>query len=210
MTDFFEFPNVGVSFNRLSEEDLEPIWREVRAIQANWDRNPVHASRLAGQFQQAYTLIDCKVHLNHLILPLCDEYHYKYNYSGRINMLDYALPISMGDPWVNFQRAGEVNPIHTHSGAMSYVIWLQLPYDRDEEAAQGPGHGTAKNLSGHFSFHYSNALGQLQHYHIAADYRQEGTLMLFPSELAHSVNPFYTSSEYRISVSGNVHFKTQG
>jgi len=208
MTDWFEFPNLGVSINRLNDQELAPIWEEVRAIQANWLRNPHHGARLAGQFEHEYTLIDSKPHLAKIIEHLTDEYHRKYDYLGKISMMDQARPIQMGDPWVNFQRKGETNPIHTHGGVMSFVLWLQLPYSIAEEEAQGPGAKSARNLAGHFSFHYSGILGNLNHYHIPADYKQEGTLMLFPSELAHSVNPYYTSDEYRISISGNVHFKT--
>ena len=32
-------------------------------------------------------------------------------------------------------------------------------------------------------------------------------ILLFPSEMYHGVYPFYTSDDYRISVSGNFNFK---
>jgi len=32
---------------------------------------------------------------------------------------------------------------------------------------------------------------------------------MFPSQLIHAVYPFYTSDEYRISVSGNIKFKVE-
>ena len=207
MTTWFEFPNLGVSINQLNDDELAPIWAEVHAIQDNWTRNPSHSARLAGQFEHEYTLIDSKPHLAKIIEHLCDEYHHKYDYLGKISVMSEAKPVRMGDPWVNFQRKGETNPIHTHGGVMSFVLWLRLPYSIAEEEHKGPGAKSAKNLAGHFSFHYSGILGTLQHYHIPADYKQEGTLLLFPSELAHSVNPFYTSDEYRISISGNVHFQ---
>jgi hypothetical protein len=35
----------------------------------------------------------------------------------------------------------------------------------------------------------------------------ENTLLLFPAKLTHAVYPFYSSDDYRISVSGNVVFK---
>ena len=45
---------------------------------------------------------------------------------------------------------------------------------------------------------------KIREYNISADEKYENTLMVFPSSLYHSVNPFYTSDEYRISVSGNI------
>jgi hypothetical protein len=35
----------------------------------------------------------------------------------------------------------------------------------------------------------------------------EGKMALFPADLNHIVYPFYTSEDYRISISGNVGFK---
>ena len=40
---------------------------------------------------------------------------------------------------------------------------------------------------------------------ITKDY--EGTGFFFPSYSTHGVNPFYTSDDYRITISGNLHVK---
>ena len=34
----------------------------------------------------------------------------------------------------------------------------------------------------------------------------EGQMVMFPSKLQHLVYPFYTSDDYRITVSGNINF----
>jgi hypothetical protein len=34
-------------------------------------------------------------------------------------------------------------------------------------------------------------------------------MMLFPSKLKHGVNPFYTSDDYRISISGNIRIQNE-
>jgi hypothetical protein len=206
MSDYFEFPNLGVSVSRLTDEQLVPIWTEVDAIQANWDRNPKHNSKLMGQIEQEYTLVDSRAHIESLVIAVTKDYLDKYNYSGRTHRIDGGATeqLTLTPPWVNFQKAGEENPIHTHGGLMSFVLWLQLPYDIKTEQEQAPGRASRKCLAGHFNFHWTDILGQLQHYHIPADRTREGTLVLFPSELAHSVNPFYTSDEYRITISGNI------
>ena len=36
----------------------------------------------------------------------------------------------------------------------------------------------------------------------------EGTMLFFPSQLNHSVNPFYNCDEDRISISGNISLNT--
>ena len=40
------------------------------------------------------------------------------------------------------------------------------------------------------------------------DSQYENTICVFPSILNHAVFPFYTSDEYRISVSGNIYLKS--
>ena len=39
---------------------------------------------------------------------------------------------------------------------------------------------------------------------ITLDHTYEGTILIFPAWLQHMVTPFYTSDDYRISVSGNL------
>jgi hypothetical protein len=50
-------------------------------------------------------------------------------------------------------------------------------------------------------------LGRIKQVPIPVDSSYEGTIMMFPSALNHGVYPFYTSDEYRISVSGNIRIK---
>jgi hypothetical protein len=54
-----------------------------------------------------------------------------------------------------------------------------------------------------FNFHYTDILGNITHYSLPVDKTWEKKLIVFSSDLNHSVNPFYTSNEYRISVAGN-------
>jgi len=39
---------------------------------------------------------------------------------------------------------------------------------------------------------------------VEVDKSWEGTIIMFPAFLHHMVHPFYTSDEYRISISGNL------
>ncbi|BCU96073.1 MAG: hypothetical protein CM15mV11_1480 [Caudoviricetes sp.] len=41
--------------------------------------------------------------------------------------------------------------------------------------------------------------------HIPLDKNYEWKMVLFPSRMYHGVNPFYTSDEYRVSISGNLY-----
>jgi len=46
-------------------------------------------------------------------------------------------------------------------------------------------------------------LGNIRSHDLPVDKSYEKKLLLFPATMRHSVYPFYTSDDYRISVSGN-------
>ena len=37
------------------------------------------------------------------------------------------------DVWLNYQKKYEFNPLHQHSGSLSWVVWLKIPYDLKNE-----------------------------------------------------------------------------
>jgi len=107
--------------------------------------------------------------------------------------------------WVNFQKKYEFNPLHSHTGIMSFVIWMQIPYDWENEI-QRPGlREMAKKKIGNFSF----VSRDFTDYTFTMSPKLEGHMVLFPSDLRHEVHPFYTSDEERISISGNIYFELQ-
>ena len=124
--------------------------------------------------------------------------------------LDEDREIIIDTSWVNFQKKYEFNPPHTHSGLFSWIIFVQIPYNlEDEENYFLPEHLTqTSKLNFLFSkpiFH--GGRGDIANIIVNVDKSYEGKILVFPAELMHSVNPFYTSDDYRITVSGNVIFK---
>ena len=112
------------------------------------------------------------------------------------------------DLWVNFQKKYEHNPSHHHSGDLSFVIWKKIPYNLEEERkASRFGNDERSRSAGVFSFEYpdSSMLGGIRQYRIPLSKDHENILVLFPSFLLHSVYPFYSSDDYRISISGNLY-----
>tara|TARA_R110000868_G_scaffold158587_2_gene386772 strand:+ start:244 stop:906 length:663 start_codon:yes stop_codon:yes gene_type:complete len=108
------------------------------------------------------------------------------------------------DIWVNFQKKHEFNPLHDHYGSLSFVYWVKIPYKNEEESKLPHFKGnTLKNPV--FTFVYSIPDNiKLQKYSINVDNTFEGQMIIFPSWLEHMVTPFYTSDDYRISISGNL------
>jgi hypothetical protein len=98
------------------------------------------------------------------------------------------------EPWINIQHKHEYLPNHTHTGNISYSLWMKIPYVNETGS------------SGRFEFTYNTLLGNIIRKDVKLDKDMEGTLMMFPSKLQHCAYPFYTSDESRISISGNIGF----
>lgn len=131
--------------------------------------------------------------------------------------IDYTpkLKIDDRDQWVNFQKKYEFNPEHSHSGILSFVIWHDIPFYMEDELDKSPSQKTKldNRESGYFKFtpQYGEPLSHSsKKVLIAADKRFNGTICIFPSVLTHSVYPFYSSDDYRISFSGNLKFENFG
>ena len=75
-----------------------------------------------------------------------------------------------------------------------------------DEKARLP-HIRNEDFKGMFAFFYSEPGGKIFQEAIPVDKKWEGKICLFPASLDHCVYPFYTSDEYRVSISGNLGFK---
>ena len=99
--------------------------------------------------------------------------------------------------WINFQKNDEYNPEHTHTGDLSFVIYLDMPSALQEENVAYTG---TRSGPGSIVFRYGedNDWAASMHTFLPA----KGDIFIFPAKLAHTVFPF-KSVGTRISVSGN-------
>ena len=95
-----------------------------------------------------------------------------------------------------------------HGGIFSFVLYVNVPYFIDDEKKNVSGINSNRNIPGHFEFTYTDILGTIQSIAIPVDKTYENTILIFPSKMTHCVYPFYTSDDYRISVSGNFGIQT--
>ena len=42
-------------------------------------------------------------------------------------------PYYMNTWWVNYQKQNEFNPLHDHSGVYSFIVWMKIPTNHDEQ-----------------------------------------------------------------------------
>jgi len=192
------FNNLGFLSVDLSEDDVRPIVEEVKEIYKNFEKSTRFNQGLAGHLNNEYYLFKCKEHIEKLLLPLVYEYKNTFPHLECKNE-GYFLE----NVWVNYQKKHEFNPVHHHFGVFSFALWLRVPYYIQEEYKIFPHINPGENITANFCFQYTDALGEIQRHPVAADKTYENKLLFFPAKMRHFVNPFYTSDEYRISVSGN-------
>jgi hypothetical protein len=199
--------NPGYLLSPLTASELGPIWQAVKDIQADYAMAQANNDYLTGNIEHQYQL-PITEHVEQVLGPRVQEYVDQFGYAHKLQHLTMPRPLKIWhkDLWVNFQQQGEFNPPHHHSGIFSFVIWLQVPYLESQELAAGPGHQGYEPQSGDFVFQYVDSLGQIRPHRMHVDQGLEGYLCVFPSELTHYVNPFYSTKELRISVAGNLKY----
>ena len=100
--------------------------------------------------------------------------------------------------WINFMKKGEFNPPHTHSGDITFVIYLDVPKEIYQEdllnTDRKGGPGCVYFTYGDPANNWSCNMQKFK--------PQTGDMLMFPTNLHHMVAPF-RSDVTRISVSGN-------
>ena len=177
--------------------ELAPIWNEVSQLQNDFESGSKYNRYLAGNLDLEFRLVQSESYISDLMMPVAHQYVSEYYENTNPSKL------YLDSSWVNFQKKYEFNPPHNHHSLLSFVIWLQIPYTIEEELRARPAVPSERNFSGQFMFHYPNVLGEMYHYNIPADKQYTNLAMIFPGSLTHSVSPFYSSDNFRISVSGN-------
>lgn len=186
---------------KFTKDELQFLYDELDALQHNgFKGNDKMSWQLIGAIEHEYRLsIDTQNSLETLLQPLLRQQVTQTTFSNEFSALNDDVPIVMNDTWVNFQKKYEYNPVHHHMGVFSFVLWLKIPYTRESEN----NHPGAKGMNGNFCMFFTDQQGKIQTNEIQLDDSYEGICLMFPSETRHCVYPFYTSDEYRISVSGN-------
>lgn len=201
MTNLLQLDTYGVVHHELS--DIDFLLNEVSIIQNDFNAAKDASYKLVGHIKKQYELSDnCVKQLESSLMPLVERYSREKNfltnkYNVSLDDTHFCLP----DAWVNFQEKYEYNPVHNHGGIFSFVIWLKVPYNREEEDETG-------TCNGKFELFYQDTMGGLSAVTLPIDKSFENTMLLFPAQMHHCVYPFYTSDDYRVSIAGNFFLKS--
>ena len=207
--------NRGFLLNKIPSEISSTIDTEVNNLINSSNKIKVN-HLLAGQIEKEYQYTPSSLVLKY-IQNLVGQYEdfsqgYLAKQIGKQFPDNTPIKLTTTPFWVNLQKKYEYNPIHDHSGILSFVIWHKVPFLYKDEVKQDP---TEKyklfsnpkipvSVNGLFGFVYASSKGQIKTEYLPIDKNWEGYIAMFPADLFHLVNPFYTSDDYRISISGNI------
>lgn len=167
----------------------------------NYEENSkiIDSYNLAGNIKNEYLII----RIDSEIIQYFEKCAYEFlSETDQTILLDNDVKIRT-NLWVNKQKKYEFNPIHKHTGIMSFVCWIQIPYDLQEELNLDNCKNSNTPRNSLFEFLHFDHVGKIQTTPLKVDKSWEGKCIFFDSQLYHQVYPFYTSDDYRISISGN-------
>ena len=207
-----QLPNIGVLEAKLPYELFEGLSNEIERLTTEGGALKYNHN-LVGHIEEEYSLNHVKDHLEEFLIAMASTWQEANPglidaYEEAVKLKDWSLYLD--SMWYNKQKKYEFNPLHFHSGALSFVIWIKIPYELEDEINYFPPVcGVEDDVEGNtytskFCFYYTNSMGRITPAMIPVDKTYEGTIVMFPSEMLHAVYPFYTSDDYRISVSGNL------
>jgi len=198
-----QFPNPGFLTYQLTKDEMDFVWGRINEVT---DTKQVN-DRLAGNISKSYDMglyaLDI---INNIIFCLAHEYEEQFRKPYEDQVAGKATyHIALRDWWVNYQYQNEFNPMHSHNGIFSWVIWMKIPTEFEDQAKLPiAANSNAKNKISSFNFTYTNSLGEVIDHTISMGKIKEGTMCFFPAKLKHCVYPFFNCDEARISVAGNI------
>ena len=194
--------NAGWIIKKLTQVELDFVWYCIDTKRA--EKNDIQYN-LAGNITSSYELHDHqKLFWNSVVKPLVKDYqqhyhnHHKDKPEGKLYLHNW---------WVNYQNQTEFNPLHSHSGVYSFVIWMKIPTNYEDQKKLPMANQSNSSVISNFLFTYTDILGTIRSMTYEMSPEVEGTMILFPSSLNHEVYPFYNCNETRVSVSGNISYQ---
>jgi len=164
-----------------------------------------YQNHLVGHIKEEYSTTPSD-EFNNFIINSMKNNDICRTYTNTIDVLSKNVPFFCENLWFNFQKKHEFNPVHFHTGVISFVIFMQIPYNLKDEDLVFPD-TNKKNVSSatsRLAFLTTNTMGAIEETRCNVDESYLNKMIVFPAKLQHLVYPFFTSDKERITVSGNV------
>jgi len=178
----------------MSKEFCELMLDEGLKVRGKSDE--LYTNKLAGHIGEQYKLDRTKIMPK--LAVFLEAYSIGYNqWRGGGGMKPKAKLLSL---WINYMKAGDFNPPHSHGADLSFVAFPDVPKEIEEECAAFKG--TMRGPGG-ISWIYGE--GDKTCISVVHQLPKTGDLYIFPAALKHYVFPF-KSPVTRVSISGNILF----
>ena len=155
-------------------------------------------TKLAGIIKEEYSFINKEQFVPYIsqVLGVYDQAFQKHKnvYYKPEDRPQYLLSAM----WVNYMKKNEFNPPHDHGDELSFVIFLDVPEQLQQEQKDYIG-----NSGGPGSLGFLYGEGNRQAITYQAIHPKNRDMFIFPAWVKHYVAPFY-SDVTRISVAGNI------
>jgi len=180
--------------SKLAEDMIEEL------LEAGIKTQEKHNHHLAGHIENQYAYPEIfKEEFYKKFAPYLNVYRHEH---CKYHNLDPSISVEMHaiDLWINFMKAGDFNPMHTHGYDLSFVIYLSVPEEISHECKKFEGVGAGP---GNITFQFTQRAKPEWATTGKSYLPEKGDLFIFPALLQHWVAP-YKSEVTRISVSGNL------
>ena len=195
--------NLGWLKLKLDDKEVKFLWDMIN------ERGEKINDRLAGNIDSSYEIYDKGGWFTENVLLECGiKYEKHYGNIWSKVPITGSHPFTLSSMWVNYQKQYEFNPLHDHTGVFSFVIWMQIPTDYEDQKQISIAKDSNVDVVSNFVLNYHNTLGMIAQHVYAMSKEMEGTMLFFPSQLMHSVYPFFNCNKDRISISGNISIDT--
>ncbi len=199
--------NLGWIETQLDEHHIEFLWKRIKESDGKSMKD-----NLIGNISKSLIIEDrANFFFKKVLLPHVQKYRNTYQGDPIRPHVYGNVDMVLNGFWANYQYQHEFNPYHHHGGIYSFVVWLKIPYDWKEQHNLPfmEGIKDSDRKASDFEFEYCDLLGDIRNHSFKLDKSMEGRMLFFPAGLRHTVYPFYNCEEPRISVAGNVWFKTK-
>ena len=112
-----------------------------------------------------------------------------------IKNLSFTNEDEQEDIWINIMEPTDYNPVHIHSGYMSFVIYLDVKDEIRQEHKEQIGTVSSRGLIEFFSKRSDDSL---------LFNPRAGDILIFDSTHKHTVYPFYSDCQ-RVTIAGNIY-----
>ena len=172
----------------------------------NAKKGATHVEKLVGVFPDEYKLDTTKcpkftkhcLNVSNRFLEKCGD---QPVFRQIRDNTPWGTQLKIADFWRNEMYSGSYNPLHQHSGLLSFIIYLEVPYTIEHQIQTESYLEPRKVKHGFTEF-----IDPFSHYtrFFPVSPAMEGTMLLFPAWVKHVVYPFKNCDKPRVTIAGNI------